>query len=60
LKSYNCVKGLSKGEEIVIEQGYEINRPSKLLSKCVYENSNISFVLVEGQVRKTAEGVFYL
>jgi trans-2,3-dihydro-3-hydroxyanthranilate isomerase len=60
IDNYNSVKGLSKGVKIVIEQGYEINRPSKLLSKCVYENSEISSVIVEGQVRKTAEGLFHL
>ena len=60
IDSYNSVKGLSKGTKIVIEQGYEINRPSKLLSTCIYERSNISSVIVEGQVRKTAEGIFYL
>ncbi len=60
IDSYNCIRGLSKGTKIVIEQGYEINRPSKLLSKCIYEKSNISSVIVKGQVRKTAEGIFYL
>jgi len=57
---YNIVKDLSQGAKIVIEQGYEINRPSRLLSKCCYEGSNISSVMVEGQIRKTAEGIFYL
>jgi trans-2,3-dihydro-3-hydroxyanthranilate isomerase len=60
IDSYNSVNGLSKGVKIVIEQGYEINRPSKLLSKCIYDNSNITSVIVEGQVRKTADGIFYL
>ena len=57
---YDCGKDSPKGAKIVIEQGYEINRPSKLLSRCVYEGSDITYVLVEGQVRKTAEGIFYL
>ena len=60
IDNYNCVKGLTKGRKITVEQGYEINRPSKLLSKCNYENSDISSVIVEGQVRKTAEGLFHL
>ena len=57
---YNVLKNLSQGTKIVIEQGYEINRPSRLLSTCCYEGSNISSVIVEGSVRKTAEGTFYL
>jgi trans-2,3-dihydro-3-hydroxyanthranilate isomerase len=60
IDNFNVVKDLSKGDMIRIEQGYEINRPSRLLAKCCYEGSNISSVIVEGQVRKTAEGTFYL
>lgn len=60
IDSYNVVKDLPQGTKIIIEQGYEINRPSRLLAKCCYESSNVSSVIVEGQVRKTAEGNFFL
>jgi trans-2,3-dihydro-3-hydroxyanthranilate isomerase len=57
---YNVIKELTQGAKIIIEQGYEINRPSRLIVKCNYDSINISSVIVEGQVRKTAEGVFFL
>ncbi|MHA2307548.1 MAG: PhzF family phenazine biosynthesis protein [Candidatus Hodarchaeales archaeon] len=57
---YNVIKELTQGAKIIIEQGYEINRPSRLIVKCRYDSKNISSVIVEGQVRKTAEGVFFL
>lgn len=60
IDSYNVVKDLPQGTKIIIEQGYEINRPSRLLAKCCYEASNISSVIVKGLVRKTAEGIFFL
>ncbi len=61
LDKYNVIETLVPGSRIVIEQGYEINRPSKLIAKCLYEtNDKISAVTVEGLVRITAEGNFFL
>ncbi|MFW9794666.1 MAG: PhzF family phenazine biosynthesis protein [Candidatus Thorarchaeota archaeon] len=46
------------GEPILIEQGFEINRPSQLIAKI--PNERMSEVLVSGKVRLVAEGSFYL
>ncbi|MFX0084973.1 MAG: PhzF family phenazine biosynthesis protein [Candidatus Hodarchaeota archaeon] len=61
LDKYNVIETLAPGSRIFIEQGYEINRPSKLIAKCLYEKKDvISAVTVEGRVRITAEGNFFL
>ena len=41
----------------IIEQGYEINRPSRLV---VNVNDLKERILVSGKVRLTAEGMFHL
>jgi predicted PhzF superfamily epimerase YddE/YHI9 len=46
------------GEPILIEQGFEINRPSQLIARIPDEE--MSAVLVSGKVRLIAEGSFYL
>ncbi|MFW9768331.1 MAG: PhzF family phenazine biosynthesis protein [Candidatus Thorarchaeota archaeon] len=46
------------GEPILIEQGFEIKRPSQLVAKV--PDKNMSAVLVSGKVRLIAEGAFYL
>ncbi|MFW9997138.1 MAG: PhzF family phenazine biosynthesis protein [Candidatus Odinarchaeota archaeon] len=48
------------GDEIVIEQGHEIHRPSMLTVQCPQSDSGITDVIVGGKVRLTAEGKFYL
>jgi trans-2,3-dihydro-3-hydroxyanthranilate isomerase len=61
LDEYNVIETHVPGSRIFIEQGYEINRPSQLIAKCLYEsNGTISAVTVEGRVRITAEGNFFL
>ncbi|MHA1995847.1 MAG: PhzF family phenazine biosynthesis protein [Candidatus Hodarchaeales archaeon] len=50
----------SNGKTLIIEQGYEINRPSKLLVNCQYDSEGISGVRVTGHVKIMAEGLFYL
>jgi trans-2,3-dihydro-3-hydroxyanthranilate isomerase len=47
-------------EEIVIEQGIEINRPSKLIVKNIFKGKDITQILVSGEVKKTVEGSFFL
>ena len=46
-----------KKQDIIIEQGYEISRPSQLV---VRVNDLEDRILVSGKVRLTAEGQFYL
>ncbi|MFQ5977507.1 MAG: PhzF family phenazine biosynthesis protein [Candidatus Heimdallarchaeota archaeon] len=60
LETYECLSNRARGAEIVLEQGYEILRPSKLHVECRYEEGKISEAIVGGQVRLTAEGVFFL
>jgi len=60
LAKYNVINKHSTGSKFIIEQGYEINRPSKLIAQCIYESSKNIAVNVKGQVRKTAEGKFFL
>lgn len=58
LEKYNVLIEHRFGEPINIEQGYEINRPSKLISRVPHEN--MSEVHVSGKVRLVAEGTFFL
>ncbi len=60
LDKYNIINKQSHGKKISIEQGYEINRPSKLIAKCSYDNNIISGVTVTGQVRLTAKSTFFI
>jgi len=46
------------GEPILIEQGFEIDRPSQLVARI--PNEKMSEVYVSGIVRLIAEGIFYL
>lgn len=48
------------GSEIILEQGYEIHRPSKLVVACLYENNVLSKAIVGGQVKLIAQGKFFL
>ena len=58
IEHYNVIKDHNIGDNIVIEQGYEINRPSQLIVNV--PNENMAAVLVSGATRLTAEGTFYL
>lgn len=60
LETYQCLSNHTRGAEIVLEQGYEMHRPSKLLVECRYEEGIILEVMVSGQVRLTAQGEFFL
>ena len=55
IEEYSILSGHSKGSAIMIEQGFEINRPSRL----VYRHSTEGPV-VSGEVRLTAEGRFFI
>ncbi|MEA2071550.1 MAG: PhzF family phenazine biosynthesis protein [Asgard group archaeon] len=50
----------TSGENIYIEQGHEMNRPSKLIAKTIISNEKITQVHVSGKVKLTAKGKFYL
>lgn len=50
----------SNGDTLTLEQGYEINRPSKLLVNCQYDTDGIKGVRVSGKVKTVVEGIFHL
>jgi trans-2,3-dihydro-3-hydroxyanthranilate isomerase len=60
LEMHNILENHTRGTEIILEQGYEIYRPSRLRVQCDHENNEISKVTVSGQVKITAEGYFFL
>jgi trans-2,3-dihydro-3-hydroxyanthranilate isomerase len=60
LEEYNVLSDHLRGKSFVLEQGYEINRPSKLIVQCSYENDEIAEVIVGGEVKITVEGKFFL
>jgi len=60
LENHNVLPNHQRETDIISEQGYEINRPSKLYARCLYEGQEIAQVVVGGHVRITAKGVFFL
>jgi trans-2,3-dihydro-3-hydroxyanthranilate isomerase len=58
LEKYKILNNHSIGEEIRIEQGYEIQRPSQLIARV--PKDNMDRVLVSGITRLTAEGNFFV
>ncbi|TFG28376.1 PhzF family phenazine biosynthesis protein [Candidatus Thorarchaeota archaeon] len=59
LEHHDVVPTHTHGERFVIEQGYEMNRPSRLKVQLEKKKQKVD-VLVSGRVRLTAEGNFYL
>jgi trans-2,3-dihydro-3-hydroxyanthranilate isomerase len=59
VEQYNLLNRKELGKEVIIEQGYEIQRPSKLSAK-VIGGSDFTGVYVSGSSRLIAEGTFYL
>ena len=59
LEYHQVLLGKERGKPIIIEQGYEIRRPSQLVSEVVW-GEEIEGVRVSGKVKLTAEGTFYL
>lgn len=55
VEQYNLLQRDTKGEPVIIEQGYEIRRPSQLIAEVVSKN-----VLVSGKVKLVAEGNFHV
>jgi trans-2,3-dihydro-3-hydroxyanthranilate isomerase len=58
LEKNNILKNHEFGESIVIEQGYEIRRPSRLTVTVPHES--MEEVFVSGKVRLVAEGTFFI
>lgn len=54
---YLVKHGLSNGENIICEQGYEINRPSKINVNIGYKNNEFEYVRVSGNIVTVCEGV---
>jgi len=59
LERYNCLPKHAKGSPVVIEQGYEVQRPSRLVAEVVW-GKGMEAVQVSGQVKLVAEGTFHL
>lgn len=60
LENYQCLPDHLRGTEFILEQGFEILRPSKLVAQCCYDQEEISEVKVSGKVKLTAQGEFFL
>ncbi|UCG03087.1 MAG: PhzF family phenazine biosynthesis protein [Candidatus Heimdallarchaeota archaeon] len=60
LEEYQVLSNHSRGTPYVLEQGYEMNRPSKLIVQCSHDKNEITEVIVGGEVKITAEGQFFL
>ncbi|MHA2379282.1 MAG: PhzF family phenazine biosynthesis protein [Candidatus Thorarchaeota archaeon] len=59
VERYNILERHEIGAPVVIEQGFEIKRPSRLVSE-VIGGSAFDGMKVSGQIRLIAEGEFYL
>ncbi|MFW9800151.1 MAG: PhzF family phenazine biosynthesis protein [Candidatus Thorarchaeota archaeon] len=59
VEKHNVLERPKIGEPVIIEQGFELKRPSRLVSTVV-GGSAFSGMNVSGQVRLVAEGEFYL
>ncbi len=59
IEHHNLLRRDTKGKSIIIEQGYEMHRPSQLITQVVGE-AEPSNVLVSGKVKLMAEGNFYI
>jgi len=59
LEHHDIIPTHVHGETFTIEQGYEMNRPSRLRVQLEKKKQKVN-VLVSGRVRATAEGNFYL
>ncbi len=60
LEVYQVLSNYPRGTTFILEQGYEINRPSKLIVQCSYEKDEITEVIVGGEVEITVEGKFFI
>lgn len=60
LEANSVLSNHSKGDNIILEQGYQIHRPSKLIVKCHFHNEKFENIVVGGNVKTTAEGKFIL
>ncbi|MFX1369940.1 MAG: PhzF family phenazine biosynthesis protein, partial [Promethearchaeota archaeon] len=59
IERHGVIPGHSSGDFIVIEQGYEMNRPSRIVYQSAAERKK-RVAYVSGEVKLTAEGSFYL
>jgi trans-2,3-dihydro-3-hydroxyanthranilate isomerase len=56
---YGLLSRATRGTPIIIEQGYEIRRPSQLIAEVIGETKPEN-VLVSGKIKLIAEGSFYV
>lgn len=60
LEKYQILPNHKKGTEVILEQGYEIHRPSLLIVQCMYEGNEFTEIVVGGHVKLVAQGKFFL
>ena len=60
LEHWKVLKKHNPSEQIILEQGYLIERPSKLIVQTIVKENEIQNVRVSGKVKLTAEGEFFL
>ncbi|MHA1126057.1 MAG: PhzF family phenazine biosynthesis protein [Candidatus Heimdallarchaeota archaeon] len=60
LEHWKVLEGHKEEEKMILEQGYEIQRPSKLVVQTIRKDEEIINVRVLGKVKLTAEGEFFL
>jgi trans-2,3-dihydro-3-hydroxyanthranilate isomerase len=59
IEQHDVISSHERGDVIVVEQGYEMNRPSQLRVQLIRKKQKTD-VLVSGGIRTIAEGMFYL
>lgn len=60
LEKYEVLNNHKRGDLIIIEQGYEMHRPSRLIAGIKEKNNIITSVNVKGAVKLTLKGIYYL
>jgi trans-2,3-dihydro-3-hydroxyanthranilate isomerase len=59
IEQYDLLNRASRGQQIIIEQGYEMKRPSRLIAQVIGVN-DFKGVYVSGETRLVAAGIFFL
>ena len=60
LEHWKVLEKHIEANKMILEQGYEIQRPSKLVVQTIRKDDEIINVCVSGKVKLTAEGEFFL
>ena len=60
IERYSLLDNHAQGDPIYIEQGYEIERPSKMEAQGIFTESEISNIVVTGEVKLSGKGIYFL